>query len=196
MPSARKKRSETNGWAFTRWKRTRPTKAVLRNRHSLEINQVAFERVDTRHFQLEKRIVDLCLANDATLLTNRHIDLLAKVGPVCTIFEMKTCAPTDIATPLRKGIYQLLEYKFLYRSKLGSDVRLCVVIERRPRGNSEWLMGYLEHLEIGIIWRNDDDGCLVAANSPKYFSAISCRRSQNGNRNRSCGTDRMSVRAD
>jgi hypothetical protein len=115
--------------------------------------------VDAQHYWLEKAMVDLCSANKIVPLTNRHIDLLVHVGSVSVIFEMKSCAPGDISTPLRRGISQLLEYRYLYRKKLGPDVRLCMVIERRPRGGYEWLVGYLESLRVGLIWRNDgDDG--------------------------------------
>lgn len=159
MPSLRKTRQQTLRWAFTRWNRSVPTKAALRNRNALKNDPVSSERADTQHFQLEKAIADLCSANGVRPLTSRHIDVLARVGSVCTVFEMKSCGPTDVADPLRRGLYQLLEYRYLYRNKLGPDVRLCIVIERRPRGGFEWLMGYLEHLQIGIIWRNDgDDG--------------------------------------
>lgn len=118
-------------------------------------DSVARERANVQHWLLEKGIVDLCSANNITPLTDRHIDLLVRSGPVSVLFEMKSCAPLDVAGPLRRAVCQLLEYRYLYRDALGTDVRLCVVIERRPRASYEWLMGYLEHLEIGIIWRND-----------------------------------------
>jgi hypothetical protein len=100
-----------------------------------------------------------CRSNQITPLTNRHIDLLVNSGPISILFEMKSCAPQDVVGPLRRAVWQLLEYRYLYRDAVGSDVRLCVVIERRPRGSYEWFIGFLEHLGIGIIWRNDgDDG--------------------------------------
>src|SRR5208282_6725481 len=78
-------------------------------------------------------------------------------GPTSVVFEVKACAPLDIAGPLRRAVCQLLEYRYLYRDELGPDLRLCVVVERRPRASYEWLMGYLEYLGIGIIWKNDGD---------------------------------------
>ena len=135
------------------------------------IDSVAKERANMQHWLLEKNIVDLCLAHGVAPLTNRHIDLLMRSGRTSVVFEVKACAPFDIAGPLRRAVCQLLEYRYLYRDDLGSDLRLCVVIERRPRASYEWLMGYLEHLRIGIIWKNDGDKELSCSDFTKRLLA-------------------------
>ncbi len=125
----------------------RPTDVVEKDRSSFQ------------HWQLEKSIVDLCLANRYEPLTNRYIDLLCNVGTVSVIFEAKACPLHDIAGPVRLAVAQLLEYRYLYRDALMATVKLCVVSDRRPRNGYEWTIGYLESLGIGLIWRNDgDDG--------------------------------------
>jgi hypothetical protein len=137
----------------------RLTEANRKPSHISIADPVALERADTQHYWLERAIASLCSANNIEPLTNRHIDLLVQSDSASIVFEMKSCAPGDISAPLRRGVSQLLEYRYLYRNKLRPDVRLCVVIERRPRGSYEWLIGYLESLRIGLIWRNDgDDG--------------------------------------
>jgi hypothetical protein len=128
---------------------------------------VVRERADMQHWLLEKAIADLCSESGITPLTNRHIDLLVKVGRVSVVFEMKSCSPLDVAGPLRRAVWQLLEYRYLYRDALGPEVRLCVVIERRPRSSYEWFIGFLEHLGIGIIWRNDGDERLSCSDFTK-----------------------------
>lgn len=120
-----------------------------------------------QHWFLEKAVADLCSASNVIPLTNRHIDLLVHSGPVSVVFEMKSCAPLDVAGPLRRAFWRLLEYRYLYRDALRPDVRLCVVIERRPRASHEWLIGFLEHLGIGIIWRNDGDDALSCTDFTK-----------------------------
>jgi hypothetical protein len=114
------------------------------------------ERASMQHWLLEKWVVDLCSASGVVPLTNPHIDLMVRSGHTSVLFEMKLCSPLDKADPLRRALLQLLEYKYLYRDHLGSDVRLCIVIERRPRGTQTWLIGHLEHLGVGIMWGNDD----------------------------------------
>jgi hypothetical protein len=135
------------------------------------IDSVVKERASTQHWLLEKAIVDLCAAHGITPSTNRHIDLLVHSGHTSVVFEMKSCGPSDIGLPLRRAVYQLLEYRYLYRDALGSDVRLCVVIERRPRASYEWLIGYLEHLGIGLIWKNDGDKELSCSDFTKRLLA-------------------------
>lgn len=125
------------------------------------------ERSNMQHWLLEKAIVDLCSTSHLVPLTNQHIDLLVRSGLTSVVFEMKSCAPEGVAGPLRRAVWQLLEYRYLYRGALGPDVRLCIVIERRPRASYEWLIGFLEHLEIGIIWRNDGDDGLSCSDFTK-----------------------------
>lgn len=156
------KNSEARQVTRMKWSRLRPEEKARPDGHVPKKGSVEFEREDMQHFLLEKDIVDLCLANNIAPLTNRHIDVVAQVGPVSVVFEMKACDQTDISTPLRRAVYQLLEYSYFYRDKLTPEIRLCIVIEHRPRGKSEWLMGYLEHLRIGLIWRDEGDegfGC-------------------------------------
>jgi len=128
-------------------------------RNPKPVDVVEKERSNFQHWQLEKSIVDLCLANKYEPLTNRYIDLLCNVGTVSVIFEVKACPLHDIAGPVRLAVAQLYEYRYLYRDALMPTVRLCIVSDRRPRNGYEWTIGYLESVGIGLIWRNDgDDG--------------------------------------
>ena len=131
------------------------------------LQAVARERADMQHWLLEKAVADLCSASNVVPLSDGHIDLLVRSGPTSVVFEMKSCSPLDTAGPLRRAVWRLLEYRYLYRDALGSDVRLCVVIQRRPRASCEWLIGFLEHLGIGMVWRNDGDAGLSCTDFTK-----------------------------
>jgi hypothetical protein len=120
----------------------------------------AAERDNIQHWILEKAIVDLCLASGIVPLTDRLIDVLANSGPVSIIFEMKSCSPLDVPRQLRGAVWRLLEFRYLYRIFLEPEVRLCVVIEHRPSGRCQWLLGFLESLGIGIIWGCGDGSSL------------------------------------
>jgi hypothetical protein len=133
------------------------------------VDVVERERSSFQHWQLEKSIVDLCLANKYEPLTNQYIDLLCNVGTVSVIFEVKACSLRDIASPVRLAVAQLLEYRYLYRDALLPSVRLCVVSDRRPRDGYEWTIGYLESLGIGLIWRNDGDDGLNCSDFTRRF---------------------------
>jgi hypothetical protein len=153
-----KKNSEAAVDHLVNWEKLSPVEKNSRSKRSLD-EFVEAERRSPGHFLLEKAIADLCAANGLTPLTNKHIDLLVQGDLVSVVFEVKTCGLTDIGSRVRLATYQLLEYRYLYRDVLRSEVRLCVVSDHRPRGGSGWLMGYLDYLRIGVIWRNEhDDG--------------------------------------
>jgi hypothetical protein len=124
-----------------------------------------------QHWLLEKAIVDLCAANEITPQTNRDVDLLVQSGCVSVIFEAKSCTRKDAGKRVREAIYQLLEYRYLYRDRVGSDVRLCVVAQHCPVGGVSWLVEYMETLGIGIVWKNDDDGALACTEFTKRLLA-------------------------
>lgn len=147
----------------------RATKRTVRPK--LHEDFVELERSDLQHWLLEKAIVDLCSAHDITPLTNDHLDLLVCAGPVSIIFEVKSCSAEEAEKRVRQAIYQLLEYRYLYRDRLGPDVRLCVVADHRPVGRVGWLVDYMEHMGIGIIWRKSDDGELVTTEFTKKLLA-------------------------
>jgi hypothetical protein len=156
-----KKDSEAAVDHLVNWEKGSPVEKSSRAKRSLD-EFVEAERCSPWHFLLEKAIADLCGANGLTPLTNRHIDLLVQGDLVSVVFEAKTCGLADVGSRVRLATYQLIEYRYLYRDVLRPEVRLCVVSDRRPRGGSGWLMGYLDYLRIGIIWRNEQDdglGC-------------------------------------
>lgn len=126
-----------------------------RDEHTVKGDPVARERGDERHQFLERAISDLCIAHGLKPLKNKHIDLYVQAGSISVAFEMKVSA-LGMVRPVRRAIYELLEYRFVYRHELASEVRLCVVAERQPAGiDGRWLLSYMEDLGIGVIWRNE-----------------------------------------
>ena len=140
---------------FQDWNRLPPARRKNQDKYKTVSDPVAFERANYQHFLLEKTVEALCRQEGATCQFNRHIDLVARFGTRSVVFEMKSCTNASVRSQLRRAVSQLLEYRYLYREKLGEDVRLCAVIERCPRHATEWMMGYLGHLNIGLIWKND-----------------------------------------
>ncbi len=144
---------------FKEWNSVPPAQRTGQGRYEITNDPAAFERANYQHYILEKIVAGLCRERNITAQTNRHIDLVVTLGTTSILFEMKSCTETGIRSQLRRAVSQLLEYRYLYQTKLGKDVRLCAVIERRPKKSAEWLLGYLTYLGIGLIWKNDrDDG--------------------------------------
>lgn len=131
-----------------------------RNEVKRVIDPVAAEREDYDHWVLERLIFDLCRQQGVTCLTNRHVDLLARFGMTSILFEVKSGSSRKLELETRLAVAQLLEYRYLYRKIVGSDVRLCVVVRQRPRPQYGWLIGYLADLKMGLIWKNDKNDCL------------------------------------
>jgi len=148
--------SEPDIEEFQVWKRLPPSRRADRY-VIVETDPAALERANRQHFLLERRICDLCKRSGLTPRTNRHIDLVVDRGDTSVVFEMKSCSLDAIRSQLRRAVSQLLEYRYLYLRRLKSNVVLCVVLERQPRGLISWLTGYLDELGIGLIWKNDSD---------------------------------------
>lgn len=63
---------------------------------------------------------------------------------------------------IRRAVSQVFEYPYIYRDELSKPIQRCIVVERKPRGSNEWLIKYVEFLEIGLVWRQDSSeefGC-------------------------------------
>jgi len=145
---------------FQIWDRVPPVKRSNRHPQPFETDPMSLERANYQHWVLEKSIADLCRNQGYKVKTNRHIDLLSETTVVSILFEMKSCPPGALRVQVRHAISQLLEYRFLYRDKLKTDVRLCAVLERRPSGSVAWLGAFLESLGIGLIWKSAENGRL------------------------------------
>jgi len=141
----------------------RAKKRAARGREIGREDSVASERSDYSHWELEKAVVDLCLASGMQPLANKHMDLLVHSGSTSVIFEVKACSATNVGERVRQAIYQLLEYRFLYRERLRCDVRLCVVAQRRPGPGVDLLLKYMESLSIGVVWKDEASGRLACS---------------------------------
>jgi hypothetical protein len=163
--------STTISAEFQNWDRLPPARRKTRQLPAFGIDTADVERANYQHWVLEKAIADLCKEHGHGIKTTQHIDLLSEIGDVSVIFEMKSCTPTTVRAQVRRAVSQLLEYRYLYREKLKRDVRLCAVIERKPSGALDWLCGYLESLQIGLIWKNSSDNRLNCTEHTKRLIA-------------------------
>ncbi|MCA9952841.1 MAG: hypothetical protein KDE48_24495 [Anaerolineales bacterium] len=75
-------------------------------------------------------------------MESQHIDLYAQIpNDGSFIFEMKSGGPNLLAQ-IRKGLSQLYEYRFRYRSGLKDPITLCLVLYEKP-GDISWVQEYL-----------------------------------------------------
>lgn len=145
-----------------RWNRRRPAERTA-TRYDYSTDSVAFERAHHQHWLLESLTVKALAEAGVEATTNQLIDLVAGLETACVLFEMKSCNQTSMRSQFRRAISQLLEYRFLHKSALPEKVYLCVVLERKPRAGTEWMLAYAESLGIGVIWKEDTDEQLVCS---------------------------------
>ncbi len=171
LPAINLPGSTTVSAEFKTWDRVPPARRKGGRAKSFEMDPVDLERANYQHWVLEKAVADLCKERGHRVRTTVHIDLLAESSDTSVVFEMKSCTLTAVRSQVRRAVSQLLEYRFLYRDRLKKDVRLCVVVERKPSGPLVWLCGYLESLQIGLIWKNSADERLNCTEYTKQLLA-------------------------
>ena len=88
---------------------------------------------------------------------NEHIDLFAQIpSDGKYLFEIKSVIGDNLLSQTRKGLSQLYEYRFRYKSEIGIDTKLCLVLPNEPT-SINWLQEYLcVDRQIAVIWFGAD----------------------------------------
>ncbi len=136
---------------FREWVKASPIKRESLSGTAIISNPALLERANAQHFLLEKRMADICKESGCLVKESLYVDLLAQKGGMYLMFEMKSCTYNTLRSQVRRGISQLLEYRYLHRQDY-PNVRLCLVLERRPAVHNEWLVDFAETLGIGVVW--------------------------------------------
>jgi hypothetical protein len=137
------------------WNRSRP-RATDRSTASATLNLVARERAARSHWELEKLLADVARSLNIKPQYNNNIDMHFPINEFVVLAEMKSCHGRNLHGQVRRGISQLLEYRYRYRAVLGENVALLLLLETRPTGRSAWLSDYAASLGIVIAWKEND----------------------------------------
>jgi hypothetical protein len=126
-----------------------------------EITRIKRQRRNLAHKEMVN-IMDLWLRQLGALpKENDHIDLYAKIpNDGSFIFEMKS-GGENLFQQIRKGLSQLYEYRYRYRSMIADDViSLCLVLPHNPT-SIPWIIDYLcNDRQINVCWF-DENGNLT-----------------------------------
>jgi hypothetical protein len=147
---------------FKSWDRKAPLKKGQLSPAAVQSNPALLERANGQHFLLEKMMKQTCTDAGHDAKYNVHIDLFVETKTGSLLFEMKSCTLGSTRSQIRRAVSQVFEYPYIYRDELTKPIQRCIVIERKPRGSNEWLIKYVEFLEIGLVWRRDSSeefGC-------------------------------------
>jgi hypothetical protein len=93
---------------------------------------------------------------------NMHIDMYFTAENRIILAEMKSCHRRNLHTQIRRGVAQLFEYRFLYKDVFKKDPVLVLVIETAPTPRQEWLVTYLESIDILLSWKDGNTERLVS----------------------------------
>jgi hypothetical protein len=134
------------------WNRRPPTHAD-RTAAAVTTNPVAVERANTAHHKLEALAARLLRDAGRQPLYSKHIDMYVTGAPAVILAEMKSCQRNNLRSQVRRGISQLLEYRYVYRAVLGTTVTMLLVLETAPSTRQQWLVEYAKELGIIIAWK-------------------------------------------
>jgi hypothetical protein len=117
-----------------------------------ELTRIKRQRRNLAHKELIEKMDSWLRGLGADPKENDHIDLFAKIpGDGSFIFEVKS-GGDSILDQIRKGLSQLYEYRYRYRTMIGGeDISLCLVLPEAP--TIPWAADYLcKDRDINICW--------------------------------------------
>lgn len=155
----------------TRWRERKPTSSG-RTTTTSEIDLVSRERAVASHYRLEKLLADLARAQRLDPLCNSNIDQFF-IGTRSSLFEIKSCNALNMHAQVRKGISQLFEYNFSYRTMLGQNATKVLLLQSQPTGTKAWLVEYVQSLEIVIAWADEAFTCILTPSRiPPHLAGV------------------------
>lgn len=137
------------------------------------LDPVALERANTAHQALEQLVADVAISVGLQPRCTVNLDMVLEAGSGHVLLEMKSCTHRNFHAQIRRAVSQLLEYRFVYREKLGKEVTLVIVAETSPPKSKLWLVDYLTSLGILLTWKKPAGQQLVTtADVPKQLAGI------------------------
>jgi len=138
-----------------RWTERRPGTSG-RPPRQVFTNEVARERATRSHLALEKLLAAAAEREGYDPRHTDNIDMYFETPEGTVLAEMKSCHEKNLHSQVRRGLSQLLEYRFVYRIILGDRVTLLLVIETRPSREKEWLVDCLHSLGVVLAWKESE----------------------------------------
>jgi len=124
-----------------------------------EQTRIKRQRRNLEHKKLIGRMDELLRKLGAAPMDNPHIDLYGLIpNDGSFLFEMKS-GGESLLDQIRKGVSQLYEYRFRYRTEVSPKSTLCLVLSKAP-SEIPWVYEYLcQDRGIALCWF-DDSGAL------------------------------------
>ena len=153
------------------WDEPQPSPEERRSA-SVEVDPIKLERANRAHHALVRILRDAVVSAHLTAQYNAHIDLHFDVGEVTVLCEMKSCHQNNLRGQIRRGVAQLLEYRYVYRDKIKPTVLPVLVIETQLSADQAWLSAYLRSIGMTLSWRDATDRLVTTAPIPEPLDGI------------------------
>lgn len=137
-----------------RWKPTQVKVGGRKGESLAEVNHVAHERASRAHQVLERLMAEAAESKGYEPRQNDNIDMYFETPAGTVLAEMKSCHKNNLHSQIRRGVSQLLEYRYFYRELLGENVRPVLVIEMAPPSDKLWLLEFLASLDVALVWKD------------------------------------------
>jgi hypothetical protein len=130
------------------------TLSVAQTTADPEETRIARERRNNSHRHLTNALSQRLTQMQFNVLNNNRVDLVSESEGARIFFEVKTSDTRTVRAQVRRGVGQLLEYRFLSRGSNHEPTILCLVLEHEPSGGNSWLVEYVTSIGIEVIWFN------------------------------------------
>jgi len=77
------------------------------------------------------------------------------------VSEIKSCTGRTFHSQVRRGVSQLLEYRWTHRATVPADATLVLLVETEPPKKKRWLIEYLRSIGIHLVWKQHGSEALV-----------------------------------
>jgi hypothetical protein len=141
--------------------RPRDVGALQARRKALQLDLVALERASKAHQALERLAAAAVRGQGAVPRSTPSIDMYYEGDGVAVIMEMKSCHARNVHSQIRKGVSQLLEYRYTNRKRFPGKTELVLILETSPERERRWLVDYLVSIGICPAWKNPAGDALV-----------------------------------
>lgn len=135
---------------------SRSINAKTAKQATISRDEIKVERASRAHLALEEMLAALLTDAGFTAECNDSIDMFAKAKGGALLAEIKSCTELNQLAQVRKGVAQLLEYRFIYGNVLGHPIHPVLVLETPPHPARPWLVPYLNSIGISVAWRDSD----------------------------------------
>lgn len=144
------------------WNRRMPRRTDKQTTQSY-IDLVSRERANRSHHLLERITVEAAKHLNYQPMYNENVDLYFETPQGTVLAEMKSCDSKTVHSQIRRGVSQLLEYRYVYQDVIGENPTLALIIETKPPRDKAWLIDFLASLDITLAWKTPWQETLVSS---------------------------------